>query len=381
MTAYIPSLGSSYAPPSSSTWRPHYLDTPMVDYPSMNPPAPRQRTNPFGAWRNRSMDAGRTYMAGAAPDPNHVFGVNAGDFGMKGEDYGTGKGYFGVAPGRFGGTGDTMNYVTNINAGGGNGGGAGGGGVGNIANQFQAQIDKANQANESRYRDILGGYQSRYERGLGMLAGLGQQEGRDINELYDNQASQQRQDLVGRGLGNSTVLDTMRMGNERERNADLGRLNDRVRQQAMSTDAGLSGDTMQFMERKQENGPNLQMLAMLAQGMGQAGYGAGGFGGGYGGYGGSGGGMGGGGVNFLPPSAFMPASMLGGGYMPRSSPSRDARQAASRAYWTAKNNGGGVDWPMQGEGPMASGYASSWLPSSYGVTPWEGTRPWDVGGE
>lgn len=152
------------------------------------------------------------------------------------------------------------------------------------SNPWQQAYDQAKQANEARYQDILGGYQQRYQRGMDMLSGLGQQQARDINELYDQQAGQQSQDLIGRGLGNSTVMQTMQTGNNRERNADLQRLNDSVRQQAMQTDSGLSGDELQFMERRNDQYPDYNLMASLAQGMGAAGYGAGGgFGGGGGG--------------------------------------------------------------------------------------------------
>lgn len=157
-------------------------------------------------------------------------------------------------------------------------GGIGGGG------SFQQSLDQANQANEARYRDILGGFQSRYDRNLAMLAGLGQQEGKDINELYDQQFARGQQDLIGRGLGNSTRLVTLRQGVDRERANDLGRLNERMRQQVLNTDQNLSGDVLNFMERKTEQGPDMRMLAQLAQGVGAAGFGLpSGYGGGFGG--------------------------------------------------------------------------------------------------
>ncbi len=155
-------------------------------------------------------------------------------------------------------------------------GGAGGNPLSNLTNEFQSQMNRANAANEARYQDILKGYQQRFETGAGQLQGMGAQEGRDINELYDKQRAQQNQNLIGRGLGNSTVLSTMNAGNDRERAADLGRLNERVRQQSIGTMAGLSGDELNFMASKNENAPSWGQLAQLATGIGTAGYGAGG---------------------------------------------------------------------------------------------------------
>ena len=173
-----------------------------------------------------------------------------------------------MAPGPIGGGGG-------VSAGGGGGGVAAGGGAsgggGTLGGSFQEALDRANANNEARYQDILGGYQSRYERNLEDLKGMGAQEERDINDRYRSEEARRRQQLIGRGLGNSSVVNTMQMGNERERANDQGRLNDRLRQQRLTLDAGLSGDTLQFMERRNDTGPDLRMLAQLSQGVGQAG--------------------------------------------------------------------------------------------------------------
>lgn len=208
------------------------------------------------------------------------------------------------------------------------------GGSGRIDNNsfgspFQQAMDQANQANEARYRDILSGLQSRYQRNLSMMGGLGQQEARDINEAADQSYARGQQDLIGRGLGNSTRLVNLRMGVDRERNADLGRLNERMRSQVMNADSGLSGDVLSFMERKNENAPDMRLLAQLAQGVGAAGFGlpSGYAGAGRGGptlgtawatMGGFPAGMidGGGMANFGNPMASMPSSMFRSGFSP-----------------------------------------------------------------
>lgn len=221
---------------------------------------------------------------------------------------------------------------------------------------WQQAYDQAKQANEARYQDILGGYQQRYQRGMDMLSGLGQQQARDINELYDQQAGQQSQDLIGRGLGNSTVMQTMQTGNNRERNADLARLNDQVRQQALQADSGLSADELQFMERRNDQYPDYGLMAQLAQGMGAAGYGAGG---------GSGGGGFGGGGGYLSPQQLgyqIPGQAYGYPMMPMYGGSNSqggrsdaamanaaARRSATESgrmanYAAAADAGGPFDW-------------------------------------
>jgi hypothetical protein len=326
MTSFF---GGGYASPqhdtvSSPFWAPNALKNPNVPYPAspFSNNGTVRRGNGMGNWMANENAVRAQQAAAQGTNPNAVFGVKTGDFG--------GAGVFGVKTGDFGGA-MANNTTFNGAAGGGmaaGGGGAAGGGMGaggGLFGQFQNAYNQARQANEARYQDILSGYSQRYQRGMGMLAGLGQQQGRDINELYDQQRSQQDQNLIGRGLGNSTVLDTMRMGSDRERNADLNRLNDSVRQQAIGTDAGLTGDTLQFMERKNDSYPDFGLLAQLSQGMGAAGYGGGG-----GGIGSPGGGMG---MVYGPPMMGM-----GGDYMgPSSSYGGLSPQAA--AMYAAKNAG------------------------------------------
>ena len=236
-----------------------------------------------------------------------------------------------MAPGPIGGGGG------GVSAGGGGGVAAGGGasgGGGTLGGSFQEALDRANANNEARYQDILGGYQSRYERNLEDLKGMGAQEERDINDRYRSEEARRRQQLIGRGLGNSSVVNTMQMGNERERANDQGRLNDRLRQQRLTLDAGLSGDTLQFMERRNDTGPDLRMLAQLSQGVGQAGGGlpAGIGGGGYQeptvtNMGWGAGMLGGGGFN-----PFMFTGMGGGGGGSVNGPAAFARQFGKGAY-------------------------------------------------
>jgi hypothetical protein len=157
------------------------------------------------------------------------------------------------------------------------GGGASGGGMSSgLAGSYQNAYNEAVAENEARYRDILGGYQDRYERNMNYLNGAGQQEAADIGEQYRKQGSNIQQGLVNRGLSNSTVLDTMQMGNNREYVNDLGRLDERLRQQRIATDAGLSGDELQFMERRNDTYPDYNQLAQLEEGLGAAGGGYGG---------------------------------------------------------------------------------------------------------
>jgi len=127
-------------------------------------------------------------------------------------------------------------------------------------------MDDARQSNEARYRDILEGYQNR----MGYLQGAGNQEYQDINQSYDSQKASGLQGLTGRGLGNSTLVNTMGMGYDRERSNSIGRLEERLRGQYMDTQK----DTLDFMERRVDQPPSLDILNQIGQLQGQSGSGA-----------------------------------------------------------------------------------------------------------
>jgi hypothetical protein len=142
-----------------------------------------------------------------------------------------------------------------------------------LAGQYQQAIDKANAANESRYQQILGGYDDLSKRVTGELANAGNMERKDINRQYNSMGSDVYQRLVNRGFGNSSLLATMRMGTERERSDALARSYERAAQLRANADMQLSQAKMGVMERRTDMGPDPQQLIALSQGLGRAGYG------------------------------------------------------------------------------------------------------------
>lgn len=189
------------------------------------------------------------------------------------------------------------------------------GGGGSLPQSYLDAYNSARAANEQRYRDILSGYQtrynnynqgaaglrddvltgyeSRYQRGLGNLEGLGAQEKDDILRQYGELGAANQQDMVNRGLTGTTIMPTMRQGIMREQQNALSRVNERLQNQRLAIDAslsgdalsaqerlgqgiltgsaGLAGDTLAFAERRNDTYPDFNQLAALAQGYGAAG--------------------------------------------------------------------------------------------------------------
>lgn len=153
---------------------------------------------------------------------------------------------------------------------------AGPGGPPTIAGSYQAALDRANRANEQRYQQILSGYDQLRARVMGGLDGYGQAERADIDREYRNAASNVYNSLVNRGFGNGSLGATMQQGVSRERMAAKGRLNDRLSQQRAAYDMGISQGKLGVMERRYDNGPDINQMLALYQGLGRAGYGGGG---------------------------------------------------------------------------------------------------------
>lgn len=144
---------------------------------------------------------------------------------------------------------------------------------------FTELYDQYRKDQTARYNDILGGYNDRYARNMQRMEGAGQAGMADINRRFDELMGQQTGRLVDRGWGESTVADSLYKGIERERAAELARLQEDLAQREAVMDSSLSQDTLGFKERLDLTLPSMELLSQLAQqmigGQGQGGYGTG----------------------------------------------------------------------------------------------------------
>ena len=135
--------------------------------------------------------------------------------------------------------------------------------------QAQAAQDSVRQANESRYADILGQYQSRFDRNMGYVNSLGASETQAINSRAAQATAQADQGLIDRGLGNTTVRTAAMQGIEGDRSRQLTTLQDLLTKQRIAVDAPMSMDKLNFMERRNDLPPDISQLAQYMQQMGQ----------------------------------------------------------------------------------------------------------------
>lgn len=152
-----------------------------------------------------------------------------------------------------------------------------------LTQEFQTAYDQGVAANEARYQQLLSGYADRASafgsaslpiisglnamksdqasadaallgaygalkgeagdtrsRVLAGLQGLGDQAREDISRLYTGRRSQAEQDLVNRGLGNSTIRSSVLAGLTSAESAERRRLEEELRREALGYDVTLS---------------------------------------------------------------------------------------------------------------------------------------------
>jgi hypothetical protein len=154
-------------------------------------------------------------------------------------------------------------------------GGGGGGG-------FADALDAANQANLDRYNEILGGYTAGRKRTDELLNQLGGKKEREAVEEHRRNQGNITQRMIDRGLTNSSVT-TSFLGRNDENLAENRRdIMEDLADRRLRTEYDQLKDTLGFMERRNDQAPNLDRMARLMQdaaagGMGGQGGGQGGF--------------------------------------------------------------------------------------------------------
>jgi hypothetical protein len=202
--------------------------------------------------------------------------------------------------------------------------------AGSLYRDYTSAFEEARRANEQRYQDILTGHQKRESEAMATLEGMGETERGDIRGAYRSRESQMMQNLAARGMAGTTIAPTMRMGLQREQTRELGALDERLRGQRLGYQTGLSGERLGFMERREDEYPDIRNITELMGALGQTGA----FGGGGGGLGGLAG-LGGGtpGRRYGPTAAQTPSLQAApaqqGGFLARPSTSTTTGQPVS----------------------------------------------------
>jgi hypothetical protein len=98
-------------------------------------------------------------------------------------------------------------------------------------------------------QELQGRYQRRLGEGMGMLSGLGQQAGEDIQDVFTRRGAAEQQRLAQAGFGASTVGSNVARGLAEEESDAMSRLNEQLRREQLGVYTGMSGDLLGAIER------------------------------------------------------------------------------------------------------------------------------------
>ena len=135
-----------------------------------------------------------------------------------------------------------------------------------VMTDWQTAQDAAKAANEGRYAEINTGYDTRYNTALSTLAGLGDAQKADTQRQYEIAGSQQQQALVNSGLSSTTIRPAVIQQNASAMQRALDIVNERLQTQQLNLQTGLSKDKLDFMERREDEYPDMNYyLELLKQ--------------------------------------------------------------------------------------------------------------------
>lgn len=122
-----------------------------------------------------------------------------------------------------------------------------------MAQQAQEQYSSLLPQYHQLMGDVTGQYRDLRSRSLGYLQGAGAQERSDINRAFANTQGAVEDSLISRGLGNSTVMSDAAGNIARNRADAMGGLEERLRNQYLTTDQNLTGLMASSQERMGSN--------------------------------------------------------------------------------------------------------------------------------
>lgn len=163
---------------------------------------------------------------------------------------------------------------------------------------LQAQTATANAAKDSQYNSLLGSVGNTkasvlgaYDQAGTLLQGQGASAKQDIADTLVNQNGKSEQDLINRGLGNTTIRSSVLRGNQTAATKASSAVDENIAAQnsnLLTQKAGALGNLGNLeadsILSKSIQGPDMSQYLALLQQLGQnGGAGAGGGGGGFGG--------------------------------------------------------------------------------------------------
>jgi len=148
-----------------------------------------------------------------------------------------------------------------------------------IISRFEEQQNAANAKNEERYGQLLAAIESlgaqttgTFQEALGEISTLGDAARTRVDQTATREKGRAEQDLISRGLGNTTIRESVRRGITDDQSLQHQGIDESVGQQRSGILQNLAGNQTQIgsmlagaIEGRNDIGPDLSMLASLLQ--------------------------------------------------------------------------------------------------------------------
>jgi hypothetical protein len=140
--------------------------------------------------------------------------------------------------------------------------------IASLKSEYEKAYNEAKTANETRYGQILGGYDTLQNDTMAGLDGMGTQARRDVNTSYDKAYSNSLQGLINSGMANSTILPSVSNVNATQRSDATGRLNETLRREKLGYMNDITNNKLSFMERRTDSYPDVGLYTSLMNNQG-----------------------------------------------------------------------------------------------------------------
>ena len=144
-----------------------------------------------------------------------------------------------------------------------------------LASAYQESWDAANAANEERFGNLLQRSDDLYDRSMGRVSQLGQDQMAESRKSYDESLAGMQARLGTRGLSGTTVGPSLQQGIDRGYQDAVRGIQENMLRQQLATDIGLTKDRLGVMERRTDAHPDYGELFNIAQAMAAGGQGQG----------------------------------------------------------------------------------------------------------
>lgn len=134
-----------------------------------------------------------------------------------------------------------------------------------IANALTTSTNQANAANNQRYGQGLGVLTGGYQQAMQNAQQFGNTSRQNLNTQLQNNLGQVAQNSVSRGLGNTTIQDSMKAQAQRTYDQSMTGVNEAVAQQQAGLLTGGAGAVSNWIGQRNDQAPDLGQYTGLIQ--------------------------------------------------------------------------------------------------------------------